>query len=135
MAEMTMIDAIRAALARALEEDPDVVIFGEDVGIDGGVFRATDGLVQRFGASRVRDTPLSETVIAGVAVGARLLAEVAIGLQREDFLHVTEAGERRHEVDVPVTADFLDLQKVQRREGAAVLADSRMPGKGEDVFK
>ncbi|MDX1782072.1 MAG: alpha-ketoacid dehydrogenase subunit beta [Thalassovita sp.] len=70
MAEMTMIEAIRAALARALEEDPDVVIFGEDVGIDGGVFRATDGLVQRFGASRVRDTPLSETVIAGVTVGA-----------------------------------------------------------------
>jgi len=58
------------ALSRALEEDPDVVIFGEDVGIDGGVFRATDGLIQRYGASRVRDTPLSETVIAGMAVGA-----------------------------------------------------------------
>lgn len=70
MAELTMIEAICAALARALEEDPDVVIFGEDVGIDGGVFRATDGLIQRFGAARVRDTPLSETVIAGVAVGA-----------------------------------------------------------------
>ena len=70
MPECTMIDAIRMALSRALEEDPDVVIFGEDVGIDGGVFRATDGLVQRYGASRVRDTPLSETVIAGMAVGA-----------------------------------------------------------------
>ncbi|MDQ2090083.1 alpha-ketoacid dehydrogenase subunit beta [Marimonas arenosa] len=70
MAELTMIEAIRAALFRALEEDPDIVIFGEDVGIDGGVFRATDGLIQRFGAARVRDTPLSETVIAGVAVGA-----------------------------------------------------------------
>ena len=70
MAEMTMIEAIRTALGRALEEDPDVIIFGEDVGIDGGVFRATDGLIQRFGAARVRDTPLSETVIAGVAIGA-----------------------------------------------------------------
>lgn len=70
MIEMTMIDAIRTALARALHDDPDVVLFGEDVGIDGGVFRATDGLIQRFGASRVRDTPLSETVIAGMAVGA-----------------------------------------------------------------
>lgn len=70
MAEHTMIDAIRMALARALEEDPDVIIFGEDVGIDGGVFRATDGLIQRYGSSRVRDTPLSETVIAGMAVGA-----------------------------------------------------------------
>ncbi len=70
MTEMTMIDAIRTALARALQDDPDVVLFGEDVGIDGGVFRATDGLIQRFGAPRVRDTPLSETVIAGMAVGA-----------------------------------------------------------------
>lgn len=70
MAEMTMIEAVRAALAFALEEDPDVIIFGEDVGIDGGVFRATEGLVQRFGSSRVLDTPLSETVIAGLAVGA-----------------------------------------------------------------
>ncbi|MBS9717744.1 alpha-ketoacid dehydrogenase subunit beta [Pseudohalocynthiibacter aestuariivivens] len=70
MAELTMIEAIRAALFRALTDDPDVIIFGEDVGIDGGVFRATDGLIQRFGASRVRDTPLSETLIAGMAVGA-----------------------------------------------------------------
>ena len=70
MPEVTMIEAIRMALSRALEEHPDVVIFGEDVGIDGGVFRATDGLAQRYGAFRVRDTPLSETVIAGMAVGA-----------------------------------------------------------------
>lgn len=70
MAEHTLIDAIRLALGRALEDDPDVILFGEDIGIDGGVFRATDGLIQRYGASRVRDTPLSETVIAGMAVGA-----------------------------------------------------------------
>jgi 2-oxoisovalerate dehydrogenase E1 component beta subunit len=70
MAEHTMIDAIRMALGRALQEDPDVILFGEDIGIDGGVFRATDGLMQRYGSSRVRDTPLSETVIAGMAVGA-----------------------------------------------------------------
>ena len=70
MADATMIEAIRTALARALADDPDVILFGEDIGIDGGVFRATDGLMQRFGGSRVRDTPLSETVIAGMAVGA-----------------------------------------------------------------
>ncbi len=70
MAENRMIEAIRMALARALEDDPDVILFGEDIGIDGGVFRATDGLVQRCGSTRVRDTPLSETVIAGMAVGA-----------------------------------------------------------------
>ncbi len=70
MAELTMIEAIRAALGRALADDADVILFGEDIGIDGGVFRATDGLIQRFGSARVRDTPLSETVIAGMAVGA-----------------------------------------------------------------
>jgi len=70
MAEHTMIEAINMALARAMEDDPNVILFGEDIGIDGGVFRATDGLIQRFGSSRVRDTPLSETVIAGMAVGA-----------------------------------------------------------------
>jgi pyruvate dehydrogenase E1 component beta subunit len=70
MPEQTMIDAIRLALSHELEANPDVVVFGEDVGINGGVFRATDGLAQRFGARRIRDTPLSETVIAGMAVGA-----------------------------------------------------------------
>jgi pyruvate dehydrogenase E1 component beta subunit len=70
MSELTLVEAVRAALGRAMEEDPNVIIFGEDVGIDGGVFRATDGLVQRYGSARVRDTPLSEALIAGMAVGA-----------------------------------------------------------------
>lgn len=70
MTDLTMINAIRMALSHALEEDPDVILFGEDVGLDGGVFRVTNGLMQRFGAARVRDTPLAETVIAGMAVGA-----------------------------------------------------------------
>jgi pyruvate dehydrogenase E1 component beta subunit len=70
MADLTLVEAIRAALSRAMDEDERVFILGEDVAIDGGVFRATDGLVQRFGSSRVRDTPLSEAVIAGVAIGA-----------------------------------------------------------------
>lgn len=70
MTEYTMVEAIRMALGRALQDDPDVILFGEDIGIDGGVFRATDGLIQQFGSFRVRDTPLSETLIAGMAVGA-----------------------------------------------------------------
>ncbi|MBM3491464.1 MAG: alpha-ketoacid dehydrogenase subunit beta [Alphaproteobacteria bacterium] len=69
MPELTLVEAVRLALGRALADDPSVVLFGEDVGIDGGVFRATDGLVQRFGSGRVCDTPLSEAVIAGIAVG------------------------------------------------------------------
>src|SRR4249919_3879007 len=69
MAETTMVGAIQMALARALQDDPRVVVIGEDVGVNGGVFRATDGLQQRFGEKRVLDTPLAETVLAGMAVG------------------------------------------------------------------
>lgn len=69
MAEITMVEAINLALARALEDDPGVVVFGEDVGANGGVFRATVGLQKRFGNERVIDAPLAETGIAGIAVG------------------------------------------------------------------
>jgi len=69
MAEITLIAAITMALARALEEDPDVVIIGEDIGVNGGVFRATNGLQARFGPERVLDTPLAEGLIGGIAVG------------------------------------------------------------------
>ena len=66
---LTMIEAINDALAVMLERDPDVVIFGEDVGYFGGVFRATAGLQKRFGKTRVFDTPINECGIIGVAVG------------------------------------------------------------------
>lgn len=69
MAEMTLIDAVTTALAWELEHDPRVVVLGEDVGVNGGVFRATAGLQARFGADRVQDTPLAEGMIAGVAIG------------------------------------------------------------------
>ncbi len=69
MADLTLIEAVNLALQRSLQDNPDVVVFGEDVGILGGVFRATDGLQQKFGSKRVFDTPLSETLIAGMAVG------------------------------------------------------------------
>lgn len=69
---MTMVAAINDALALALERDPDVHIFGEDVGIMGGVFRATDGLQARFGTDRVFDTPLAEAGIVGMGIGMGL---------------------------------------------------------------
>jgi pyruvate dehydrogenase E1 component beta subunit len=69
MAEIALVEAVTLALARAMEEDKNVVVLGEDVGIDGGVFRATAGLIDRFGESRVRDTPLAEAAIAGICVG------------------------------------------------------------------
>ncbi|ORJ61285.1 alpha-ketoacid dehydrogenase subunit beta [Geothermobacter hydrogeniphilus] len=69
MAEMNMVQAINLALREELERDPDVVLLGEDVGRDGGVFRLTEGLYEAFGEERVIDTPLSESAIIGVAIG------------------------------------------------------------------
>jgi len=69
VAECTLVEAVRLALARAMTDDPSVIVLGEDVGVDGGVFRATEGLLDRFDAGRVRDTPLSEALIGGLPVG------------------------------------------------------------------
>ncbi|HTY67299.1 MAG TPA: alpha-ketoacid dehydrogenase subunit beta [Alphaproteobacteria bacterium] len=69
MTEITLVQAVNLALARAMEADRSVVVLGEDVGKDGGVFRATDGLLARFGEARVLDTPLAEAAIAGLSVG------------------------------------------------------------------
>ena len=69
MAQMTMVQAIRSALDVMLERDKNVVVFGEDVGYFGGVFRCTEGLQAKYGASRVFDTPIAEGGIVGIAVG------------------------------------------------------------------
>ena len=69
VAEITLVEAINQALARAMEEDDSVIVYGQDIGVNGGVFRATVGLRERFGAERVLDTPLAETLIGGMAVG------------------------------------------------------------------
>lgn len=67
--ELTIVEAVRAALARAMSEDESVIMLGEDVGTDGGVFRATDGLLDRFGPDRVIDMPISESLFVGLGVG------------------------------------------------------------------
>ena len=69
MTEINLVQAVNLALARAMQDDDRVIVLGEDVGADGGVFRATDGLLKRFGAERVFDTPLAEAGIAGLSVG------------------------------------------------------------------
>ncbi len=69
MPETTLVGAVTLALAHALAEDDSVVLLGEDIGTNGGVFRATQGLQERFGPDRVIDTPLAELAIGGVAVG------------------------------------------------------------------
>jgi acetoin:2,6-dichlorophenolindophenol oxidoreductase subunit beta len=70
--ELTYAESLREAMGMALERDPSVVLMGEDIGVYGGAFQVTLGLVERFGAERVIDTPISELGGAGVAVGAAL---------------------------------------------------------------
>ncbi len=72
MAQMTMIQAITDALRCELKDDENVLVFGEDVGVNGGVFRATEGLQKEFGEGRVFDTPLAESGIGGLAIGLAL---------------------------------------------------------------
>ncbi len=69
MAKLTMVQALNLALREALTDDPDVIVFGQDVGKDEGVFRVTEGLYRDFGAERVVDMPVAESCIAGCAVG------------------------------------------------------------------
>jgi pyruvate dehydrogenase E1 component beta subunit len=69
MAKMTMVQAINFALHQEMEKDDRVMVLGEDVGIDGGVFRVTDGLIDKFGDQRVIDTPLAESGIVGMSIG------------------------------------------------------------------
>src|SRR5574337_978972 len=69
MAPVTMLEGIRQAIFEEMERDPSVVAIGEDIGVYGGAFKVTEGLLERFGWERVIDTPISETAIIGAAVG------------------------------------------------------------------
>ncbi|WP_166260510.1 alpha-ketoacid dehydrogenase subunit beta [Marinobacter salicampi] len=69
MAELTMVEAINMALKQEMEADESVLVLGEDVGVDGGIFRVTDGLLKQFGEDRVMDTPVAESGIVGMATG------------------------------------------------------------------
>lgn len=89
MAELTYREAVAAAIAQEMDRDPNVVFLGEDIGAAGGVFKASVGLLERFGPTRVRDTPISEMAILGAAMGAamtglRPIAEIMFS----DFLAV-----------------------------------------------
>jgi pyruvate dehydrogenase E1 component beta subunit len=88
MAKLNMVEALNLALREELERDSRVIIFGEDVGKEGGVFRVTDGLQKQFGAGRVIDTPLAELAIAATAVGMAVYGLRPIGeIQFEGFLY------------------------------------------------
>ncbi len=87
MAVKLFIDAIRDALFHAMREDEQVFVLGEDVGVRGGVFRVTQGLIEEFGEQRVMDTPLAESGIVGVAIGAAAMGFKPVAeIQFVDFI-------------------------------------------------
>jgi 2-oxoisovalerate dehydrogenase E1 component beta subunit len=103
MARMTMIEAIRDAMDVAMGRDEKVVVFGEDVGFFGGVFRCTQGLQQKYGASRCFDTPINELGIVGAAIGmAAYGLRPCVEIQFADYMYpgydqiVSEAARLRH---------------------------------------
>jgi pyruvate dehydrogenase E1 component beta subunit len=88
MTELTLVQAVNRGLAEAMRADPNVVVLGEDVGVNGGVFRATEGLFKEFGQERVIDTPLSETGIVGSAIGMALNGLTPVAeIQFLDFIY------------------------------------------------
>jgi pyruvate dehydrogenase E1 component beta subunit len=88
MTELTLVQAVNRGLTEAMRADPDVLVLGEDVGVNGGVFRATEGLFKEFGESRVVDTPLSETGIVGAAIGMALYGLKPVAeIQFLDFIY------------------------------------------------
>jgi 2-oxoisovalerate dehydrogenase E1 component beta subunit len=87
MAEVTMLEAIREALFEEFDRDPAVVALGEDIGVFGGAFKATEGLLAKFGPERVIDTPISETAIVGAACGMSYLGlRPVVEMQFIDFI-------------------------------------------------
>ncbi|MEK3787826.1 MULTISPECIES: alpha-ketoacid dehydrogenase subunit beta [Paenibacillus] len=87
MAVMEYIDAIRLAMKEEMEQDETVFVLGEDVGVKGGVFTTTKGLMEQFGEMRVMDTPLAESAIAGVAIGAAMYGMKPVAeMQYSDFM-------------------------------------------------
>jgi len=78
MAELTMVEAINLALRQEMRRDERVVLLGEDVGVDGGIFRATKDLIEKFGESRVMDTPLAESGILGFSIGMAMRGMIPV---------------------------------------------------------
>lgn len=89
MREITYSEAIKEAMSQEMRKNPDVFIMGEDIGIYGGAFGVTNGMVEEFGAERVRNTPISEAAISGCAVGAAMTGmRPILEIQFSDFIMI-----------------------------------------------
>ena len=127
MAEWTLSGALNAALRDALKEDPRVLVFGEDIGRMGGVFRVTDGLQVDFGSERVFDTPISEAGIVGAAVGLAFAGWTSVVEMQFDAFsypaleqvidHVAKMHERtRGRVEMPITIRIPSFGGIRGKE-------------------
>lgn len=88
--ELTYLEAVREALILEMRQDPEVFVIGEDVGVYGGAFGATRGMLEEFGPERIRDTPISEAAIAGAATGAALMGmRPVMEIMFMDFLTIS----------------------------------------------
>lgn len=124
--ELTYAEAVREAIDLAMARDERVFLFGEDVGVYGGAFGVTDGLYQKYGSERVRDTPISEAIIAGVATGAALTGMRPIAeIQFMDFITlsmeqlVLQAAKLRFMLGGKVEAPFVLRTPAGAGTGAA----------------
>jgi 2-oxoisovalerate dehydrogenase E1 component beta subunit len=127
MPEFTMSAALNAALRDSLAEDPRVIVYGQDVGRLGGVFRVTDGLQNDFGVRRVFDTPIAEAAMVGAAVGLALAGwKAVVEIQFDGFSypaldqvisHVAKYRERtRGRVDMPITIRIPSFGGIRGKE-------------------
>ena len=127
MPEITMSAALNAALRHALAEDPRVLVYGQDVGALGGVFRVTDGLQDEFGRARVFDTPIAEAGMVGAAVGLALAGwRPVVEIQFDGFSypaldqvisHVAKYRERtRGRVEMPITVRIPSFGGIRGKE-------------------
>ena len=125
----TLIEVISDGLREEMARDQSIVVLGEDVGVMGGVFRATHGLQEAFGEERVIDSPLAESAIIGVAIGMSLngLRPVA-EIQFADFIHsALEAAERLSQEGVE--SEVVDIRTLSPLDNETILASAKKTGK------
>lgn len=137
MARMNMIEAIRSTLAYQLSKDDDVLIFGEDVGYFGGVFRCTDGLQETFGLKRCFDTPISEGGIVGMAIGmASCGLRPVVEIQFSDYIYpgfdqiVSEAARLRYRSN----SDFIAPLTIRTPVGGGIYGGETHSQSPEAIF-
>ena len=142
MARITMIEAIRGAMDVSMARDDNVVVFGEDVGYFGGVFRCTQGLQQKYGKSRCFDTPISELGIVGAAIGmAAYGLKPCVEVQFADYVYpaydqiVSEAARLRYRSNGQFTCPIVVRMPTRRRHFRRADAQPKPRGAVHPCFR